>query len=182
MLNHKFRNEWLDKLKLDPYHVYLKSLRLEMGLNRAELSAQIGLSPHTIRKYESAWPGKSKPPAWYEILLRLLCADLSIFGQAWSDSRIFRHDQKLSSPYFKHTRMSPLDMNSQYSLVHRQLEQQIRALSAELSAITTKYNTLSAEHQILVTRFTELNEIKSRMKAHETGLKTGKVLNLFKSN
>jgi len=179
MLNHKFNNEWLDKLKLDPYHVYLESLRVELGLNRAELSAQIGLSPHTIRKYESAWQGKSRPPVWYEILLRLLCADLSIFGQAWSDSRIFRHDHKLSSPYFKHTRMEPADMNSQYSLVHRQLENQVRALSSELSAITSKYTALQAEFGLLQARLVEIDEIKGRLKAHEQALNTGKVVNMF---
>ncbi|PJA44781.1 MAG: hypothetical protein CO175_01130 [Verrucomicrobia bacterium CG_4_9_14_3_um_filter_43_20] len=167
MLNHKFNNEWLDKLKLSPRHEYLKSLRFELGLSRSVLSAQIGLSPHTIRKYESTWTGKSRAPVWYEILLRLLCADLSIFGQAWADSRIFRHDQKLASPYFKHTRMSPDDMNSQYSLVHRQLEQQVRALSAELSAVTSKYTALQAEYGLLQARLVEIDEIKGRLKAHE---------------
>lgn len=172
-----FNHEFLDWLALSENHVYLKDLRKELGLDRNALAKAIGISSSTIRKYESNWSGSGSPPAWYEMLLRLLCGDLSHFGQAWHNCRIHRHDNKLSSPYFN-MRMTPMDMNGQYARWARQYESQIKELNRELAETQKKNALLMADYKLLLTKIEAYENEIAMQEAHEKAIESGKVVNI----
>jgi len=165
-----FQHYFFDKLRLDDYHIYLKSLRRESKLNRNELSELIGVSSHTIRRYESEWQN-SNPPEWYEMLLRFLCGDISYFGTNWIDCRINNHNNKLSSPCFK-TPMSPHDMNTHYNRINLSLTQENRALSHETANLKEQLKQLQSRIDLLESE-------KAHLETHKNSVKTGKVVPIF---
>lgn len=172
-----FSNEYFDKLKLSEYSDYLKSLRAHLNLDRADLSKLTGLSIHTIRRYESTWEN-SKPPKWYELLMRFMCGDLSFFGPYWINCTI-SHDKKLASPYFPHDRLSPLDMHVQHNRIHSQISNENRRLNDELNRLKNRIAALEAELESQQLRIELLTAENERLKSHGQSVKSGKVLELF---
>ncbi len=166
-----FQHYHLDKLRLDDTHNYLKHLRNELNLSRDELADKIGVSAHTIRRYESEWKN-SKPPKWYEMLLRFMAGDVSFFGQAWADCRINLHSKKLSSPYFPEP-FRPHEMMIHYNKNHLSLIQENRALHIEAGHLKEQIKQLQARIAILESE-------KSQLEAHKNSVKEGKVIPMFR--
>jgi len=173
-----FNHEFFDKLALSENHLYLKHLRNELCVDRKTLANALGIAVPTIRKYESDWAGSGHPPKWYAILLRLLCGDLSHFGTQWHNCRIHKADKKLASPYFKHTRMTPMDMNSQYSAIARQYERQIKDLTHDLTETSRKYQSLLTDYKLLQTKLLAIEKERERIIAHDDAVRSGKVVNI----
>lgn len=99
-----FNNVTFDKIMLNanPY----KDLRELIGLSRESLALKLGISAHSIRRYETT----NKPPLWYYLLLRVLAGDLSIFGARWVNCSIGQYSQ-LFTPFDKNAGYYPMDIN-----------------------------------------------------------------------
>jgi len=174
-----FKNEYLDKLRHNPYHIYLKQLRLYAGISRKDLFHLSGVSIYTIRRYESNWQTSTPPPEYYEMLLRFLCGDLSYFGHSWTNCQIHPHDRKLMNPYTPHTRMSPLDMNAQYSRIYNETQRELNELRKKIEAIEAHNKALKADNELLMVQKERLAHENERLRHHKDSVKTGKVVPLF---
>ncbi|MBD3768322.1 MAG: hypothetical protein IE928_10335 [Gammaproteobacteria bacterium] len=173
-----FCNEIFDKLRLSEKHIYLKSLREFINISRDDLSKITGISTHTIRRYESEWEN-SHAPQWYEILMRFLCGDISFYSPSWADCTIMPWDKKLASPYWPHTRLNPLDMNAQYSFIHKQTADNNRRLNAEIERLKAKIIDLEAELEIERAKNDRLQSENAKLNAKHEGIKKGVVIPLF---
>lgn len=172
-------NEFLDKLRLSEHHVYLKSLRtIGAGFkNRAELSTILGISPETIRRYESNW-SNSKPPQWYELILRFLCGDLSYHGDYWHHCRIHPHTCQLSTPFDNCNAYLPRDLHMKYNRIHQLNESELRKLRIELNALKIELDAAKILNSTLSQRIELLEQENTRLKDKNAAIKSGKVIEL----
>lgn len=167
----KFHHQYFDWLCLgNPY----KNLRTELKLDRKQLGEVLGISNHSIRRYET----ENKAPQWYLMLLRVLCGDLSIYGARWTDSRIQLHDRRLKAPEIQNP-LYPVELNTMFNShahhARNETEQERRRANLaekELNAVKTLNFELSARVELLE------NE-NNRLKAEKAGIKKGVVIPLF---
>lgn len=181
-----FNNEFLDKLRLSEPHIYLKSLRtFGAGLNdRAELSKILGISPETIRRYESNWTN-SNPPQWYELILRFLSGDLSYYGDYWHHCRIHPQTCKLSTPFDKYNAYLPRDLHMSFNRIHQLNERELRALQQQLTSLETTIKDLElqlgayqSENAKLTIKLEQANATIDRLRNYNQAVETGKVIEL----
>lgn len=166
----KFQQVYFDKLRLNDPPDYFRFLRHELRLNRPGLAKLIGVSEHTVRRYESKWPN-SKAPKWYPMLLRFMAGDVSWHGGQWTDCRIRVSDKLMENPH--HEPLSPGMMHTHYNRHLLDLTQDNRRLRSINDQLHEQVKQLTA-------RITILENENATLKAHKTGLKSGKVIPLFK--
>lgn len=179
-MSYTLSNVFLDKLKIDEYPIYLKSLRTHgLGLTRQQLSVKIGVSVYSIRKYESYW-SKSQPPDWYELLLRLMAGDLSYFGNRWTNCRLFPHNQALSIPHLApHTAFYPEDIHLRYNQIYLMSQQQKTELRIEVTKTEAVNSALKADNASMSLKIEQLEAKIKRLQNVNQSIKSGKIIPLF---
>lgn len=120
-----FRNLFLDRLGLDDYPVYLRSLRRELNISKIELAQTLGLKESTIERYEKT----GAAPVWYELILRFMCGDLSAHGNHWQDCRIYRG--VLTTPNLP-SGMQPFELIAHYHKIGRSYRMESERLRQEI--------------------------------------------------
>lgn len=177
---YKHNNEFLDKLRLSEPHIYLTDLRkIGAHLTRADLSNILGISHHSIRRYESQWEN-SNPPKWYELILRFLSGDLSYYGDYWHECRIHPFTCQLSTPFDKYNAYFPKDLHMQFNRIHRLNETELRDLRANLEQIKRDIQATKQLNALLQARIELLESENARLKARNEAEKSGKVIPLFR--
>ena len=172
-----FQNEFLDSLCIDPDNMLADLRKSGTNMTRKEIADLIGVSEHSIRRYESDWR-TSKPPRWYYIILRFLSGDLSYFGAAWTDAKINYWNKKLTSPYAKYLELTPMDMNGRYAQFAQHYERQIKELSNELAELQSKHQHLVADHKLLQTKIQAYENEIALQGLHDQGIESGKVVSI----
>lgn len=176
-----FSNTYLDKFLTDPDN-YLSDLRtFGAGLSQEQIAQLLGLNKATIRRYESSTWNKCKLPAWYPIILRFLAGDLSYWGNYWDNARINPVDRKLSSNYFPHTRLTPSELNMNYNTIAKLAKKEFREMQSRLDSIEKQNHVLKIKNAELELDIEKLNAANDRLRAHNDGIKSGKVITLFGS-
>lgn len=154
-MNRLFNNEYIDKLIFneEPYKQAKTLRKFVLNKNRKELAKIIGISAETIRRYESHW-NKQRIPPWYFTLLRFFCGDLSFFKKDWINATI-NQNGKLSTDYFKYVKLSPSDMNIQYSRVYNQAQREKMQLIKKINRLENllKNQSISANNDKVVQLF-----------------------------
>ena len=137
-----FTNHTLDK-RFETRGNYMKHLRsfIETSSDRTRhnLAVHIGISEHTIRRYESE---SYQAPYWYEMLLRFMSGDLSFFGDQWANCRLSEGKLYLSYAYegFK-----PMDLLAERNKMVNDVQRENAKLRKEIYELEREIDKLKAE-------------------------------------
>ncbi|MBE0470973.1 MAG: helix-turn-helix domain-containing protein [Methyloprofundus sp.] len=143
-------------LNENPY----KDLREHTGLSREQLAKRLGISPDSIRRYETT----NKPPLWYYLLLRVLAGDLSIFGARWVNCSIGQH-AKLFTPFDKNAGYYPMDVNEKTNWLAARA-------AARVADMRDKMRDIEESNAALMFRLLRYENLQSRKNS-------GKVVPIF---
>ncbi|MCA1778749.1 MAG: hypothetical protein LC637_05025 [Xanthomonadaceae bacterium] len=144
--------------------------------SRSGLSDLIGVSAATIRRYESEWG--SRPPKWYFLLLRFLAGDLSFYGHHWTDCRIRPDTGKLRTPVTREE-MTPMDLNSRYSMIVRSAQSEAADARRRLADMENEVQALRSERELLLLKIDTLTGELEAARNHTAQITAGKVVPLF---
>lgn len=176
----KFDNYFFDSAIFQSENPY-ESLRNMANLSRDEVASIIGISSHTIRKYESNWNGRSSPPKWYYIMLRLLNGDLSFYGKKWKDVVIQHHDRKLRSQFSQKT-MEPFEMNAQYNRHFLDAKREAQAERNQTKELKLKLNAMELELAQSHLQIELLTDKVAELEAKKSLTEKGKLIPLFSND
>lgn len=180
LYKYKLCNVYLDKLAHSETHLYLKSLRIEAGMSLDQLGYVLGLSSGSIKRYESNWQ-QSKPPRWYELMLRFLSGDLSFYSDQWANCRISPHNKQLSIPFNKYQSFLPRELTMEYNRIAQAASHELKKMQSEIDLLTNQVNALKQINTKLELEKEKLAIKLDQIAAREKGIKTGKVVSLFGS-
>jgi len=171
-----FSNYYLDSLVSGSSKPHLL-LRQSANLSREDVAKVLGISAHTIRRYES----EDKAPRWYYIMLRMFNGDLSFYGNRWRDCNIQYHDRKLKNPYSL-IALEPFQMNQAYNRISldarkeaREERIKVNEMSLRVEALEKINAELLVKNQVLENRIKE-DQLKQSL------VESGKVVQMFQVN
>lgn len=168
-----FNNEFIDWLCIGEHQ--FENLRIESKIDLHQLSKTLNISHHTITRYER----DNHAPKWYYMILRLLCGDLSFFGNRWHNARIQPHDRRLKAPEIENP-LYPVELNNMFN--DHAHKARIEATKERLRA-----DTLERENEALRAALIEQDLTIERLEAKirrleqiDKAIESGKVVKLFK--